>query len=94
MPALTLVHLSCAAASIAVGYIFIVQAMRIGDMGFVAPFRYAVLVFALILGLVVFGDLPSPLTLLGAAIVVASGLYTLYRERVRGVAAPVKTQVH
>ncbi|MEF2554256.1 DMT family transporter [Aurantimonas sp. A2-1-M11] len=94
MPGMTIVHLSCAAAAIAVGYIFIVQAMRLGDMGFVAPFRYAILVFALILGFVVFGDLPSPLTLLGAAIVVASGLYTLYRERVRGVAAPVKTQVH
>ena len=36
----------------------------------------------------------AAMSVVGAAIVVASGLYTLYRERVRGVAAPVKTQVH
>jgi len=86
--------LSCAAVSIIVGYIFIVQAMRTGDMGFVAPFRYSVLLYALVIGVVVFDDWPSTPVLLGSAIVVASGLYTLYRERVRGVAAPLKRQVH
>jgi drug/metabolite transporter (DMT)-like permease len=90
-----LVTLCCAAAAIAVGYIFIVQAMRTGDMGFVAPFRYSILLYALLLGYLVFGDLPAPLTLLGAAIVVASGLYTLYRERLRGVVeVPPTQQVH
>jgi drug/metabolite transporter (DMT)-like permease len=92
--ATNLVHLFFAAAAIAVGYIFIVQAMRVGDMGFVAPFRYSVLLYALVIGYLVFGDLPSPLTLLGAAIVVASGIYTLYRERLRGVAKVAQTQVH
>ncbi|HEY9057498.1 MAG TPA: DMT family transporter [Aurantimonas sp.] len=86
--------LSCAAVSIIVGYIFIVQSMRIGDMGFVAPFRYSVLLYALVIGIVVFGDWPPTPVLLGSAIVVGSGLYTLYRERVRGVAAPLKSQVH
>ena len=90
----TWLYLLCAAAAIAVGYIAIVQSMRIGDMGFVAPFRYAILVYAIVMGYLVFGDLPSPLTLLGAAIVVSSGIYMLYRERVRGLAAPIKTQVH
>ena len=55
--------------------------MRVGEIGFVAPFRYTGLVWALILGLVVFGDWPDALTLAGAAIVVATGLFTLYRER-------------
>jgi len=55
--------------------------MRQGEIGFVAPFRYTSLVAALILGLVVFGDWPDQLTLIGAAIVVATGLFTLYRER-------------
>lgn len=86
--------LSCAAISIIVGYIFIVQSMRTGDMGFVAPFRYSVLLYALVIGVVVFDDWPSTPVLLGSAIVVASGLYTLYRERVRGVAAPLKSQIH
>jgi S-adenosylmethionine uptake transporter len=55
--------------------------MRVGEIGFVAPFRYTALVWALLLGWFVFGDWPRPLTLLGAAIVVATGIFTLYRER-------------
>ncbi|NNK67834.1 MAG: DMT family transporter [Rhodobacteraceae bacterium] len=62
-------------------YVFSVQVMRVGDIGFVAPFRYTSLVVALIAGLVVFGDWPDGWTLLGSAIVVVTGLFTLYRER-------------
>ena len=62
-------------------YSFSVQVMRIGDVSFIAPFRYTGLVWALLLGLLVFGDWPDLLTLVGAGIVVASGLFTLYRER-------------
>lgn len=64
-----------------VGYLASVSTMRVGEIGFVAPFRYTGLVWALILGLVVFGDWPDYLTLTGAGIVVATGLFTLYRER-------------
>lgn len=64
------------------GYIFSVSAMRFGEIGFVAPFRYTSLIVALLLGLFVFGDWPDEVTLLGSAIVVATGLFTLYRERV------------
>lgn len=68
-----------------VGFIFMayvlgVRAVRVGDLGFVAPFRYTGLLWALLLGLMLFGDWPDALTLLGAAIVVATGLFTLYRE--------------
>ena len=62
------------------GYFFSVAAMRVGDVSFTAPFRYTSLLVALILGFVVFGDLPGPLTLIGAGIVVVTGLFTLYRE--------------
>jgi S-adenosylmethionine uptake transporter len=62
-------------------YTLSVTAMRAGEIGFVAPFRYASLVVALILGLLVFGDWPDGLTLAGAGIVVATGLFTLWRER-------------
>ncbi|MCG3268227.1 DMT family transporter [Yoonia sp. I 8.24] len=62
------------------GYIFSVTAMRWGEISFVAPFRYTSLVVALILGVVVFGEWPNMLTLIGAAVVVATGLFTLYRE--------------
>ncbi|WP_299049092.1 DMT family transporter [uncultured Tateyamaria sp.] len=67
------------------GYFFSVQVMRVGEISFIAPFRYTGLVWALVLGWLVFGDWPSSLTLTGAAIVVATGLFTLYREgRVSG----------
>ena len=63
------------------GYYFSVRVMRVGDISFTAPFRYTGLIWALILGWLVFGDWPTNLTLLGAGIVVATGLFTLYRER-------------
>lgn len=75
------------AAAIFAGYLCSVMAMRRGELGFVSPFRYTGLVWALMLGLAVFGDWPDGLTMAGAAIVVATGLYTLHRERVRHRAA-------
>lgn len=62
------------------GYIASVSAMRFGEIGFVAPFRYTSLLVALVLGIVVFQEWPNALTLVGAVIVVATGLFTLYRE--------------
>ena len=61
-------------------YLFSVQVMRIGEISFVAPFRYTSLLCALILGFLVFGDWPDALTLAGAGIVVGAGLFTLWRE--------------
>jgi drug/metabolite transporter (DMT)-like permease len=64
-----------------VGYLTSVSAMRHGDIGMVAPFRYTSLLWAIVLGLLVFGDWPDGWTLLGAAIVIGAGLFTLWRER-------------
>lgn len=65
-------------------YYAIIEAMRIGDIPVVTPFRYTRLLFALTIAVTVFGERPDPLTLLGAAIILAAGLYTLWREaRVR-----------
>jgi len=69
-----------AALAIAIGYALIVAAMRTGELGFVAPFRYSMLIFAFLLGWVAFGERPDGYEVLGAAIVVASGLYMLRRE--------------
>ena len=52
----------------------------VDEISFVAPFRYTSLIWALILGWVVFGDRPQMITLIGAVIVVALGTFTLYRE--------------
>lgn len=81
-PELTQSVLMVAAVLIAaLSYFAITYAMRIGEIGFVTPFRYSRMIFALIIGLTVFGERPDALTLLGAAIIIASGLYTLWRER-------------
>lgn len=62
-------------------YYAIVSAMRVGDVSFVSPFRYSRILFALVIGVSVFGERPDALTLFGAAVIVASGLYTLWREQ-------------
>lgn len=63
------------------GYYALTRAMQTGEVGFVTPFRYARLLFALILGWTLFDERPDAPMLLGAAIVVAAGLYTLLHER-------------
>ncbi|SHF03343.1 S-adenosylmethionine uptake transporter [Ruegeria intermedia] len=70
-----------AAIFVLLGYLFSVMVMRVGEVGFVAPFRYTSLIWALVLGWAVFGDWPDRLTMLGAALVVGAGLFTLFRER-------------
>ncbi|WP_246333384.1 DMT family transporter [Aureimonas mangrovi] len=92
-PTLTL-SIVAAACAISLGYIAIVAAMRLGEVGFVTPFRYTILVFATILGFVFFGDAPALLDVVGAAIVVASGVFVFARERRLGRLAPLRNQVH
>ncbi|MCL5775459.1 DMT family transporter [Limibaculum sp. FT325] len=77
----TLMLLAGSAVTVNIGYFFGVQAMRMGEIGFVAPFRYALMVWALILGYAVFGDIPDVLTLTGAAMIVGSGVYSFRREQ-------------
>ncbi len=76
------------------GYLFSIMVMRLGEISYVAPFRYSGLVFAMILGYLAFGDWPDPITLLGAAIVVGSGLFMLYREAVLARRKPVSRDLH
>lgn len=70
-----------AALSIGVlAYYALVASMRVGELSFVTPFRYSRMLFALIVAMLVFGERPDALTLLGAAIIVGAGLFTLWRE--------------
>lgn len=69
-----------AAGLILVAYLCSVMVMRVGEIAFTAPFRYTGLIWALILGYVIWGDWPTPLTLIGAAIVVSMGIFTLLRS--------------
>ena len=63
------------------GYYALTAAMRVGEVSVVTPFRYTRLLFALIFGMLVFAERPDAATLLGSAIIVASGIYTLLRGR-------------
>lgn len=65
------------------GYYAVVAAMRLGEVSVVAPFRYTRLVFAMGIAMVFLGERPETSTLLGAALVVGSGLYAFARERAR-----------
>ena len=66
-------------------YLMLVLATRSGDISVISPFRYTRLVFALILAMIILNERPDILTLLGAAIIVASGYYTIRREKVLGI---------
>jgi drug/metabolite transporter (DMT)-like permease len=72
----------------------IISAMRIGDISFVSPFRYSRIIFGLLAGLIVFGETLDFYTVLGAAIIVGSGSYTLLREaRLRRTSQTAKPAV-
>lgn len=65
---------------LAIGYQTAVAVMRVGEVSFVSPFRYASLLFAILLGVIVFGEWPDLWTWIGSSLVVAAGLYTIFRE--------------
>jgi drug/metabolite transporter (DMT)-like permease len=78
------------AIALSFAYVLIVEAMRHGEVSVVAPFRYVVLVWAIVIQIAVFAVWPDAPTLIGSAILVATGLYTVYRERkVKGPGAPL-----
>ncbi|MBF9046785.1 EamA family transporter [Rhodobacterales bacterium LSUCC0031] len=64
-----------------VAYFAITAAMRVGEIAAVTPFRYTRLVFAFFIAMVVFGESIDATTVAGVAIVIATGLYSLWRER-------------
>ncbi|WP_142847935.1 DMT family transporter [Telmatospirillum sp. J64-1] len=65
------------------GHLLLIQALRLLPASAVAPLTYSQIVFATILGLVVFGHLPDLWTFVGAAMITAGGLWSWYRERIR-----------
>jgi drug/metabolite transporter (DMT)-like permease len=75
--------LTLAAVLLLIGYQCVIMALRSGDISAVAPFRYSALLWAMLLGYLVFGDVPDAMMVTGASIIVLSGLYAFYRERIR-----------
>lgn len=63
-----------------IAYLAIVAATRSGNAGIISSFRYSRMIFALMIGYLFFAEIPDAPTLIGATIVIASGIYTLWRE--------------
>ena len=69
------------ALSLTLGSVLGMAAVRTGELGFVAPFRYTALLFATAIGFVVFGEVPDAVSVAGGALVVIGGLATLFGPR-------------
>ncbi|MEK7386590.1 MAG: DMT family transporter, partial [candidate division NC10 bacterium] len=62
------------------GHYFVAQALRLGPASVISPFHYVQLIAAAVMGYLAFGDVPSAWTWVGAAVIIASGLYIAWRE--------------
>jgi drug/metabolite transporter (DMT)-like permease len=80
---LALAWVIVAAAFIVAAFMLIVIAFRTGDLSLVVPFRYSIVVFAVIFGFALFGDVPDRWSFVGIALIVGAGVYMLHREAVR-----------
>lgn len=76
--------LGSASLFLAIGYHWVIIAMRSGEASVIGAFRYSGLLWAVIIGWVVWSQVPDGLTWAGIALIVGAGLYIVHRERVRG----------
>ena len=67
----------------AAAHFFIIEAFRLGNAAIVAPFRYSGLLWAMLVGFIIWREVPTPAMLAGAAVVVAAGVYMLRQERAK-----------
>ena len=81
IPLEALAYICIAALFGTIGYYAITMAVRMGEISSVAPYRYTRLPFAMLLGFFVFSERPDFFMIVGSVIIVAAGIYTLYRER-------------
>ncbi|MEM9139230.1 MAG: DMT family transporter, partial [Pseudomonadota bacterium] len=65
---------------LAIAHTLMIEAFRRGEAALVAPFKYSSLLWGTLFGYLMFQDLPDLWTIVGAVIIVASGLYVLHRE--------------
>lgn len=75
--------LAAASVFLSGGYFLLIRAMRAGDISLIAPFRYSGLLIALVIGFVVWGEIPNVLAWCGIALLMGAGLYMLHNERAK-----------
>ncbi len=82
--------ISVAAVLLFFGYLFTIQTVRVGDLSVSAPFRYTILLGAIVSGAVLFDEPPDAVTLVGAGIILATGLYAIALDRSEATAEAVR----
>jgi drug/metabolite transporter (DMT)-like permease len=82
--------LAMASIFLAAAYHLIIWATRSGELSVIAPFRYTGLLWALVLGYAVWGDVPNTLAWVGIMLLIGAGLYALHRERAVSVTAAAR----
>lgn len=75
--------LAASALLVSTANMFVVRAFRGVDVSVVSPFRYAAVLWATLLGFLIWGHVPNTLAIAGTAVIVATGLYTMHREALR-----------
>jgi drug/metabolite transporter (DMT)-like permease len=78
--------LALAACFLSSGYLCMVTTLRVGDISGTAPFRYSVMIFAILSGILVFGEFPDGIAIIGMGLIVVCGLYAARREALRAQA--------
>ena len=70
------------------GHYFLIEAFRHAEAGLIAPFKYSSIVWATVLGFLVWGDIPDRWIIIGASLVIGSGLYIFHRETLSHTRTP------
>ncbi|NND49177.1 MAG: DMT family transporter, partial [Rhizobiales bacterium] len=78
----SLVMIACASCTLFGAYHYSVVAIRLGEVSLTAPFRYSVILWGLLVGYLVWGDVPGLMSLAGMVLITLAGLYVIHRERV------------
>ena len=91
-PSVPSLGLFAVAGIVSVGALLCVnRSLKLAPASVVAPYQYSMIVWAVMFGYLVFGDMPSPATIVGAAIIIGAGLYIFLRERELGRAEEAVT---
>jgi drug/metabolite transporter (DMT)-like permease len=76
-------YLAISIVSLGIGYLFTIQTVRVGDLSVSTPFRYTVLLGAVVIGYLLFDEVPNRFTIAGSLIIIATGVYAVHLERIR-----------
>ena len=71
----------CSSILVGLAQYLMIEAFRLGEVGLISPFKYSSLLWAVIIGFIIWGDVPGNLVLVGAAILIVSGIYLLHAEK-------------